>query len=78
MSTPTEPTKQPAAHQSPADEAKAVLTAPWFVHDLLLYLGSYLTLWLADTPAGGGWDAAISVAPVALSAVVRQILGKTE
>lgn len=79
MSTPTDPTgPAPKPAETPAQEAKAILTAPWFVHDLLLYAGSYLTLWLAQVPAGGGWDAAIGVAPVALSAVVRQVLGKTE
>lgn len=63
---------------NPSQEIKQVLSAPWFVHDVILYGGAYLAFWLADTPAGGGWDAALAAAPVALSAVLRLILGKTE
>lgn len=71
-------TTPPASSGNPAGEVKKILTAPWFVHDVLLYLGSYLTFWLADTPAGGGWDAALAAAPVAASAALRAVLGKTE
>jgi hypothetical protein len=46
------------------------------VHDVILYAGSYLTLLLADMPAGGGWDALIAAAPVAASQLVRQTVGK--
>lgn len=69
---------QPSAPENTGEQVKKILTAPWVIHDVLLYLGIYLTLWLGDIPAGGGWDAAISAAPVALSALLRQILGKTE
>lgn len=74
----TAPSGSSGGNPDTADQVKHILTAPWFVHDLLLYAGIYLTLWTADVPAGGGWDAAISAAPVALSALLRIILGKTE
>jgi hypothetical protein len=48
----------------------------WAIHDVLLYGGSYLTLWLSSVPAGAGWDVLIAAAPPALSALLRQINGK--
>lgn len=73
----TAPSGNSGGHPSTADQVEHVLTAPWFVHDAILYAGSFLAFWLADTPVGGGWDAALAAAPVALSAVMRLILGKT-
>lgn len=72
----TEPSAKPAGPPAASTEqqVKEILGASWFIHDLLLYGGTYLMLWAGDLPAGGGWDAAISVAPVALSALLRQIL----
>lgn len=48
----------------------------WLVHDVLLYGGSFLTLWLSNAPAGAGWDVLIAAAPTALSALLREITGK--
>lgn len=57
-------------------ELRGAAAKSWLLHDILLYGGSFLTLWLAQVPAGAGWDAAIAVAPTALSALLRQVTGK--
>lgn len=82
MPTSTAPSESAAG--SPAAGTKATTKArlalwpapSWLVHDVILYAGSYLTLLLADMPAGGGWDALIAAAPVAASQLVRQTVGK--
>lgn len=75
MPTSSAPSENAAgSHAASAEQQiKTVATAPWFVHDVLLYAVLYLTLWLGDVPAGGGWDALIAAAPVALSQLVRSI-----
>jgi hypothetical protein len=51
-------------------------TNGWLVHDILVYAGGYLTLWLSSVPAGAGWDALIATAFPALTAFGRMLVGK--
>lgn len=50
------------------------LKNPAVLHDLLVYGGSFLTLWGADTPVGAGWDTALAAVPAAVSALVRELI----
>jgi hypothetical protein len=51
-------------------------TSGWLIHDVLVYAGGYLTLWLSSVPAGAGWDALIAAAFPALTAFGRMLVGK--
>jgi hypothetical protein len=47
----------------------------WWFHDMAVYGGMYLTLWLASVPAGAGWDALIAAAPTAAMSLLRRVMG---
>ena len=55
---------------------KWIGSKPWLQHDVMLYAGSFVTLWLANTPSGAGWDTLIAAAPVASSQAFRMLLAK--
>ena len=55
---------------------KHLLADPALPHDALLYGGSFLTLWLANVPAGAGWDTLLAAIPPTISQVVRKVMVK--
>lgn len=89
MSTAPSAASAGSPHTSELDAAKnkvasleAELTAlyadihgSWLFHDLVVYGGMYLTLWLAAVPAGAGWDALIAAAPAAGMSMLRRAMG---
>jgi hypothetical protein len=74
MPTPTAPSENSAGAPAAAKRPSQVWPTPAaVVHDLIGYAGIYLALLLADTPAGGGWDALIAAAPIAGMQLLRKI-----
>jgi hypothetical protein len=53
----------------------AELHGSWLFHDMIVYGGMYLTLWLSSVPAGAGWDVLIAAAPAAGMSLLRRVIG---
>jgi hypothetical protein len=54
---------------------RAELHGSWLFHDMIVYGGMYLTLWLSSVPAGAGWDVLIAAAPAAGMSLLRRAIG---
>jgi hypothetical protein len=65
----------PDATESRITRYEIDVAGSWLFHDLVVYGGMYLTLWLSSVPAGAGWDAAIALAPAAGMSLLRRVTG---